>query len=103
MKRLKVRVVVEPDGEGFHAYCPAFKGLHVDGRSQLEALDRAGDAVSWYLSSLEKHREPLPIGDYCEVDDEETLVADDKPSYFAFMEPRSSTSLSENVEVLCYR
>ena len=60
--RLRFTVVVEPDEGRYHAFCPAFKGLHVDGDDQKEALQNAIDAVKVYLSSLARHKEPLPIG-----------------------------------------
>ena len=58
----KVEVVVEPDGDGFHAYCPALKGLHTCGDTLEEAMENAKDAASAYLQSLIKHDEPIPIG-----------------------------------------
>ena len=30
---IQVAVVVEPDGDGYHAYCPNLKGLHMDGKT----------------------------------------------------------------------
>lgn len=59
----KVEIVVEPDGDGFHAWCPALKGLHVDGATEGEATSNAGDAAIAYIQSLIKHNEPIPIGD----------------------------------------
>jgi len=56
----RVRVVVEPDGEGFHAYCPALKGLHAPGATEAEALANAGDAALAYIESLIKHGDPIP-------------------------------------------
>ena len=67
--RIRVSVVVEPDGDGFHAYCPAFEGLHIDGKTPEEALERTSDALRWYLDSLERHGDPLPVGPDCVVDD----------------------------------
>lgn len=58
----KVEVVVEPDGTGFHAYCPALKGLHVDGASRDDALQNAVDAAVVHLLSLIQHGDPIPIG-----------------------------------------
>ncbi|MHB1294388.1 MAG: type II toxin-antitoxin system HicB family antitoxin [Anaerolineae bacterium] len=58
----KVCVVVEPDGEGFHAYCPALKGLHVSGDTPAEAVRNAADAACAYIESLIKHNDPLPVG-----------------------------------------
>jgi len=60
---VKFRVCVEPDDDGFHAYCPAFKGLHVGGETVEEAIDNAREAAELYLRSLVRHRDPLPVGD----------------------------------------
>jgi predicted RNase H-like HicB family nuclease len=56
-----VDIVVEPDGDSFHAFCPALKGLHVDGDSEQEALENATDAAILYLESMIKRNEPIPI------------------------------------------
>lgn len=58
----KVQVIIEPDETGFHAYCPALKGLHTSGDTEKEALENAKDAVIAYLKSLIKHGDPIPIG-----------------------------------------
>jgi len=55
-------VVVEPDGDEFHAYCPALKGLHTSGQTVEEAVNNAKDAASAYLLSLVKHHDPIPVG-----------------------------------------
>ena len=56
---ISIAIVVEKDGVGFHAYTPALKGLHVDGATQNEAIERAKKAIDVYLESLEKHGETL--------------------------------------------
>jgi len=58
----RVAIVIEPDGDGFHAYCPALKGLHTCGETQEEALQNAKDAATAYLRSLIKHGDPIPVG-----------------------------------------
>ncbi len=58
----KIDIIVEPDESGFHAYCPALKGLHVGGDTKEEALQNARDAAIAYLESLIKHGEPIPVG-----------------------------------------
>ncbi|MEO6196787.1 MAG: type II toxin-antitoxin system HicB family antitoxin [Dehalococcoidia bacterium] len=57
----RVDIVVEPDDGEFHAYCPALKGLHVDGGTEEEALRNASEAALAYLESLIKHNEPIPL------------------------------------------
>jgi predicted RNase H-like HicB family nuclease len=67
----RINVVVEPDGEGcFHAFAPAFRGLHVDGGSEEEALKNLLKGISLYIQSLEKHGDPLPIGADLSVDEQ---------------------------------
>ena len=62
MLGFRIEVIVEPDETGFHAYCPALKGLHVGGDTEAEALKNARDAALAYLESLIKHHDPIPVG-----------------------------------------
>lgn len=70
---LRLRVIVEPDEDRFHAYCPAFKGLHVDGATPREAHEHAGEAALIYLNSIAANQEPLPIGPDCFLGHEEQI------------------------------
>ncbi len=65
--KIKVLAIVERDGESFHAYCPAFRGLHVDGASQEEALENTVEALKLYVDSLHRHGNPIPVGPDCIV------------------------------------
>ena len=58
----RVQVIVEPDDKGFHAYCPALKGLHTYGDTRAEAVQNSRDAIEAYLRSLIKHGDPIPLG-----------------------------------------
>jgi|GEM_PF-912206 len=60
--RLDFTVVIEQDGDSFHAFCPGLKGLHVDGHTEQEALQNAAEAADCYVASLVRHGDPLPIG-----------------------------------------
>ena len=66
---LSVLVITEEDGNGFHAFAPAFKGLHVGGSTQNEALENAKEAICVYIESLTMHHDPLPVGPYLKVQD----------------------------------
>ena len=68
---LKLTVLVEPDGDVFHAYCPGLEGVHIDGKTVEEAIEHAKDAVLLYLESLARHGDPLPVGPHCELQHEE--------------------------------
>ena len=59
---LRIRFVVERDDGAFHAFCPDFPGLHVDGQTIPEALENAKQAAGLYLVSLLQHNEPIPVG-----------------------------------------
>lgn len=60
--KLSVQFVVEPDGEGFHAYSPMLPGLHADGSTEAQACDNFVSEIPAYLESLSKHGDPLPVG-----------------------------------------
>lgn len=65
--RLRVSVVVEADGDGYHAYCPAFKGLHAAGETEDAAVEGARAAALAYIESMASHGDPIPVGPDCEV------------------------------------
>ncbi len=60
--KFKVRIIVEPDEDEYHAYCPALKGLHVPGKTVEEAFENAKEAVKLYLESLIEDGDPIPLG-----------------------------------------
>ncbi len=69
-------VIIEPDQLGFHAYCPALKGLHVGGDTADEALQNARDAINAYIRSLIKHGDPIPVGVQIAEEDGDVLARD---------------------------
>lgn len=58
----RVEIIIEPDGDSFHSYCPALKGLHSCGDTEEEAVQNAKDAAVAYLMSSIKHGDPIPVG-----------------------------------------
>lgn len=52
----------EPEG-GFTVVVPALPGCVTYGKNLYEAQEMARDAITVYLASLKKHREPLPPSD----------------------------------------
>ena len=56
------RVVVEPDGDGWHAYCPALKGYGAVtwGTTRVEALRHIREVVEMVVAELIEDGEPLP-------------------------------------------
>jgi antitoxin HicB len=57
----------EPEG-GFTAIVPILPGCVTYGRTLAEAKEMVRDAISRYIESLKRHKEPIPT-------DDETLVA----------------------------
>ena len=57
----------EPEG-GYTALVPALPGCVTYGRNVDEAREMAKDAISGYIASLRKHKDPIPT-------DDNTLVA----------------------------
>jgi predicted RNase H-like HicB family nuclease len=69
--KFRVRLVVEPDGDEFHVYCPELKGLHMSGASEKEALQNGKEAAIAYINSIISHDDPLPL---CAVKTEESFT-----------------------------
>lgn len=62
MKTYSFKVVVEPDGERWHAYCPALvqQGGATWGYTKEEALKNIREVVQMVVESLIEHGEPVP-------------------------------------------
>lgn len=85
----RIEVVVESDADGFHAYCPSLKGLHVGGDTKEEALQNARDAAIAYLHSLIKHGDPVPL----------SVVVREKVEHLPHT--RNASYHTEDLEVAC--
>ena len=59
--KFRVRITVDKDTPGYHAYASSIKGLHMGGDTEKEARENAKEAAALYLKSLLKHGDPLPI------------------------------------------
>ncbi|MCY4225351.1 MAG: type II toxin-antitoxin system HicB family antitoxin [Bacteroidetes bacterium] len=64
---ITIAVCIEEDENGFYAYAPALKGLHVGGSTIDEVVANAKDAVKLYLNSLSAHGEPFPEGPHLKI------------------------------------
>ena len=54
------RVVIEPDEDVYHAYCPAFKGCHSWGYTYEEALKNIQEAVQCHVEALLQAGDSIP-------------------------------------------
>jgi len=46
------RVILEPDGGGYHAFVPALPGCHTWGKTIREAREMVRDAIGAYVRSV---------------------------------------------------
>jgi len=61
MKQLNYTLIIKPEPEGgFTVTVPALPGCVTYGATVEEAKTMAADAIGAYLTSLRKHREPIP-------------------------------------------
>jgi len=59
--RIKYRILTEKEADGgYHTWCPALPGCHVQGETKKEALNNLQDAIKLYIESLKDHGEPIP-------------------------------------------
>ncbi len=59
---MKFRIIIQPDEDGvFVAECPTLPGCISQGATRAEAITNVQDAIQGYLTSLEKHGEPIPL------------------------------------------
>lgn len=58
---MRYRILIEQDEEGvFVAQCPSLPGCISQGKTRKEALQNIHDAIKGYVTSLDKHNEPIP-------------------------------------------
>lgn len=53
-------VIIEEDGDRYHAYCPALRGCRTWGHTKAEAFQYVQEAVELYLEALIEDGEPIP-------------------------------------------
>ena len=65
MKTYTFQVVVEPDEERWHAYCPALenRGASTWGYTREETLKHIDEVVQLVVDTMIDHGEPLPDED----------------------------------------
>jgi predicted RNase H-like HicB family nuclease len=49
---MEFRVVVEPQPNAFHAYCPTLKGCHSWGATVEEAMEYIEEALQFYVDNV---------------------------------------------------
>jgi predicted RNase H-like HicB family nuclease len=53
-------VVIEPDEDVYHAYCPILRGCHTWGHTEAEAFKYIQEAVTLHLKAMIDDREAIP-------------------------------------------
>jgi len=68
-KTLKLEVVIEPDDDVYHAYCPVLRGCHSSGDTREEAFGNIQEAVKIHLEVMIEDGEEIPgIGTMDDID-----------------------------------
>ncbi len=69
-KTYTFKVIVEPDEDRWHAYCPALlrQGAATWGYTQEEALKSIEEVVKMVVESMIEHGDPIPEGPKEEVE-----------------------------------
>ena len=57
---LRVDVVIEPDEDVYHAYCPVLEGCHSSGDTETEAFDNIQEAVRLHLEVVIEDGKAIP-------------------------------------------
>ena len=91
---INVDICIEKDDEGYHAFCPAFKGLHTGGSTIRETLNNAKNALAAYVISLLKHHEPIPC---CRILREE--IAERSGEKIKLFNTLKQLSANENIAI----
>ncbi|MHB8376842.1 MAG: type II toxin-antitoxin system HicB family antitoxin [Dehalococcoidia bacterium] len=47
-------VLIEPDEDGFHVWCPALKGCHSFGLTKDEALENIKEAIEGWIEGADE-------------------------------------------------
>ena len=58
---LSARIIIEKDGEGYHAYIPEIIGLHTEGEDIEDALLNIGGGLVAYMRSVIKHGDKVDL------------------------------------------
>ena len=72
--KTSVTVVIETDGELFHAFCPGLPGIHSNAPTAEEARDRTIPAIERYLDFLDEQGSPNPVGPGLEMDGGDEII-----------------------------
>jgi len=82
--KFRVRIIVEKDDPGYHAYAPSLPGLHMPGDTQQEALDNAKEAAALMLKCMIEDGDPIPIDII--IPEKEGLLASVRDHTFSSLE-----------------
>jgi predicted RNase H-like HicB family nuclease len=61
MQVYQFTVVIEPDGDAYHAYVPALPGCHTSGNTVEEAYANIKEATALHIECMQQDGEPVPL------------------------------------------
>ena len=74
-----IEVIIEPDEDICHAYCPILRGCHTWGHTEKEAFKFIQEAVKLHLEDMIDDGEVIPGIGIMDTVDHLNLVFEDKP------------------------
>jgi len=76
-------VIIEPDEDRYHVYCPLLKGCRTWGHTEEEAYNNIQEAVELYLEALIEEDETIPgIGIIKNIQDKHLLIGRKNDSFY---------------------
>lgn len=71
--RFKIQIVVEPDDDVFHGYCPDLPGVHVAGETVEDTFNLAKSATTEHLQVRLNKGWSIPIGVVDRIEQEKSI------------------------------
>lgn len=62
-RKFVLPIVIEKDGDGYFAFCPALQGCYTQGRSYEEALKNIEDAIRLHIEDHLADGETIPTSE----------------------------------------
>ena len=54
------RIIIEPDGKGYHGFVPLLRGVHTYGKTLRETKKNLREAIQCHIQGILKDREVVP-------------------------------------------
>lgn len=66
--KFSINIYVEREPGGWHAFCPQLEGVHIDAKTQREAVALAAKAVVLQLQTMLKYGDSIPLNKFMQAE-----------------------------------